>query len=348
MKSFLILVLTVLVTISSTAQSSKAIWELYNRKQYAQTIESGLKALKRQPHNGEINLVVGRSYFDIQQYEKAIHHLSLSTKANNLDWVQGWAYNYLGRCYGELKDKQTAQRYLKECITLNATKNSVASSKRHLNSLKTNEYLETWYKYETKHLIFHFQDTSAIKNIQNYMRDREMAYETINAFFLARPLKKIDYYIWAKPNDAKKLLGRTLGWASTKTCIIHSSIHQTRGHEITHILCFYGMKPTFQSRLINEGIAVYFDQTNRDRMKVAQKHLNGQKLDVLNYWENPKDKRDEYNYTVGGALIEYLYEHGNDEQMKALLAHQSIEAAKKIYPAFDQIMDEFQQELNNR
>ncbi|MBI9062779.1 MAG: hypothetical protein JEZ14_12405 [Marinilabiliaceae bacterium] len=348
MKSFLILVLTVLATITSTAQSTKAIWALYNQKQYAQTIESGLKALKHQPYNGEINLAVGRSYFDTQQYDKAIHHLQLSTKTNNLDWVRGWAYNYLGQCHGELKDEQTAQHYFKKCITLNATKNSVASSKRLLNSLKTKEYLETWYKYETEHLIFHFQDTSAIDNIQDYMRVREIAYENINVFFEALPFKKIDYYIWAKPNDAEKLLGRTLGWASPKSCTIHSSIHQTRGHEITHILCFYGMKPTYPSRLINEGIAVYFDQTNRDYMKVAQKHLDGQKLDVLTYWENPKTWSDEYNYTVGGALIECLYKHGNAEQMKALLANQSIESARKIYPAFDQIMDAFQQELNNR
>ena len=34
--------------------------------------------------------------------------------------------------------------------------------------------------------------------------------------------------------------------------------------------------------------------------------------------------------------------------MKALLADQSIEAAKKIYPEFNQIMAGFQQELNNR
>lgn len=108
------------------------------------------------------------------------------------------------------------------------------------------------------------------------------------------------------------------------------------------------MKPSYRSRLINEGIAVYFDQTNRYRMKVAQKHLNGQQLEVLNYWENPKTNSDEYHYSVGGALIECLYKHGSAEQMKALLAHQSIESARKIYPEFDQIMDAFQQELNNR
>lgn len=149
MKPFLILILAALATFSSTAQSTKAIWELYHQKHYAEVIESGLKALKHQPYNGEINLAVGRSYRDTQQYLKAIHHLRLSTKTNNLDWVRGWAYNYLGQCYGELKDEQTAQHYFQECITVNATKNSVASSKRLLNSLKTKEYLETWYKYET-------------------------------------------------------------------------------------------------------------------------------------------------------------------------------------------------------
>ena len=71
-------------------------------------------------------------------------------------------------------------------------------------------------------------------------------------------------------------------------------------------------------------------------------------MDVRKYWENPKKKTYDYNYTVGGALIYWLLKNSTEEQMKALLADQSIDSAREIYPDFNQIMDEFQEKLNGR
>jgi len=348
MKPYLLIVLLVLQTAFTSAQNTKEIWKLYNQKQYTEAIEQGIKALKHHANNGEINLAVGKSYVAARQFENALFHLKKSTHPAQVDWVRAWAYNYMGVYYWGLNDIANARLNFNACIALKATKNSVADAQQQLKQLEIKDYLAAWITLETDHLIFHFQDTMAIENLNSYMRCRESAYEKINCFFTASLPKKIDYYIWSKPEEAKKLLGKDLGWATSKTCTIHSSIHQTKGHEITHILSHYGIQSTHRSDFINEGIAVYFDQTTRHRMRAAKKHLNGQQTDILAHWENPKKENFQYNYSVGGAFVEWLFENGTPDQMKALLKDQSVKSAQKIYPDFHHLVMAFQIELIGR
>lgn len=312
MRNLILLALCFIIGFSMMAQSPKELWQMYNNGQFAKVIEKGTSILKQKPNNGEIALAVGRSYCDINQHEQALDFLNKSTGKASAPWVRAWAHFYLGLSYTQLNDVDQAKANYTSCIQLNATKNSVRSARNKLKFLEVTSMLNQWPTYETPHFIFHFQDKAAITDLTDYMQQREDAYDTINTFFDAEVPKKIDYYIWSRPNEAKNIFGQELGWANPKAVSIHSRIDQTRGHEMTHILCFYAYQPTLTTRLINEGVAVYFDQTQRDRMVMARKSLNGAKLDVLKYWATPGGVSNDYNYTVGGALIDWLLKHGSE------------------------------------
>jgi len=132
-----------------------------------------------------------------------------------------------------------------------------------------------------------------------------------------------------------------LGLANSDLCIINSRNNQTKGHEIAHILVTFGIYPTKKTRLINEGIATYFDQTSRDRYTIAKESISGKNVNVIDLWENTKNYPDNYNYTIGPALITYLFENGTEEQMKKLLKKQTVASARIIYQDFDRLMNDF-------
>lgn len=54
---------------------------------------------------------------------------------------------------------------------------------------------------------------------------------------------------------------------------MHAHVNQTPGHEITHVVVDQEIDPDPKTELINEGLAVYFDQTERDRYAEARAAL---------------------------------------------------------------------------
>jgi len=229
---------------------------------------------------------------------------------------------------------------------LNATKNATQFAQKYLNALQMNEIFESWETVEKENIRFHFQQKSNIRDIENYIKNREEAYLEINKFFQSTPFKKIDFFVWDQPDEAKKLFGRELGFANSKLCIINSRNNQTSGHEITHILSDYGIQPLKKTALINEGVAVYFDQSNRDRMKTAKNLLDDKEVDIIDLWNNPDKYPNEYNYALGGALIDFLMNNGNENQLKALLKNQTPETATKTYDDFNDLIARLEEQLN--
>ena len=346
MKQIFLVVAGLLFSFSIYAQNIEKLGKLYAQKEYAKVIEFGQEELKNYPDHPNVSMLIGRAYADSKQFEKAIPFLEKGTvKENNPDWVQAWSYVYLGNCYYATGEYNKSKESIKTCINLNATGNSTKYALKLLETFQMTSFYDDWEIVESENIRFHFQESKNIADKELFIKDREKAYEEINKFFNAKPYKKIDFFVWDNPKQAKRKLGQVLGFANSNLCAINSRNNQTRGHEITHILVTYGIQPTKWTRLINEGIATYFDQTNRDRMQIARESLAGKEIKIIDLWENPKNFPDDYNYTVGGALIAYLFENGSEEQMKRLLKDQTVTSARNIYPNFDELIVDFTSKL---
>lgn len=340
------LLLLFLISINLEAQTLDDITKLYASKDYSNVIELGQKILQNDSENPQLNMIVGRAFADRNKHKEAIPYLMKGTLVNNNPaWVRAWSFAYLGTCYYVVDNFVESKRNFKECIQLNATKNATQFAKKYISSLQMSDNFDAWKTVEKEHLRFHFQETENIRDVENFMTIREDAFVEINKFFHAKPFKKIDYFIWDKPEEAKTLFGRELGFANSKLCIINSRNNQTVGHEMTHILSDFGIQPSQKTKLINEGLAVCFDQTNRDRMEVARTTLRNKKIDIIDLWNNPEKYPNDYFYTIGGALIDFLLKHGTESQLKQLLKNQTAETAFMSYDNFQDLIAGFEQEL---
>lgn len=346
MKHLFLLFTGLIFSVFVSAQNIDQLNKLYSQKEFDQVISLGLENLGNTPDDPMVNMLVGRALADKKQYEKAIPFLKKGTSSdNNQNWVQAWSHAYLGRCFFVQDELAKSGENLSACIKLAATQNSTSFATMLQQAFQLSDFYTNWNVVESEHIRFHFQNANNLNDKDLFIKGREQAYVEINKFFQAKPYKKIDFYVWDDPEQAKEILGHVLGFATSETCIINSRNNQTRGHEITHILTVYGIQPKQATKFINEGIAAYFDQTKRDRLSIARESISGKEINLIDLWENPKNYPEDYNYTIGPALISHLFEVGTEEQMKKLLKDQTVASARNIYTDFDQIITEFRNKL---
>lgn len=328
------------------AQPAKEVWDLYGKQDLEQVIAVGEAALKTNPEDVQLNLAVGRALADRKQFGEAIPFLEKAIRVNSseLASVKAWGLGYLGLCYYTTDQYDKAKESLRACVTLNATKNATQYAGKRIEAFQLSSFYDPWEVMETTHFRFHFQNKSKI-DAEDFIVQREKAYEKINQFFGGKPYKKIDFYVWDDQEQGKQVLGKDVGFASPDVCIINSLANQTPGHEITHVLLVYGLAPKQRTRLINEGTAVFFDQTNRDRLMVAKKVYQKTPVRILDLWNSPDKYPDELFYSVGGAFIEFLDKNGSANQLKQLLKNQTVEEARAVYGNLDELVRKFEDSL---
>jgi tetratricopeptide (TPR) repeat protein len=332
------------IAIPVKGQDLAKLWEKYFQKDYNVVLEQAIPLLKEYPSNMELSLLIGRSYTDNNNWNQAIPYLRKVIDNDINRSNKAWSMVYLGQCYYYKDSIDLAKKYLNSCIRLNATKNSTNNAIDILEYFSISQFYDSWVIIDTNNIRFHFQNPHYN---EEYIKRMSKTYDDLNIFFEAQTPKKIDIYIWENLDEAKTKLKMELAIARFSTVCIHTTYKNTIGHELTHILCFYGLKPKKINNIISEGIAVYFDQTSRDRMKVAQEFLNGKKINVIDLWTNPSNYSGEHNYPVGGALIDFLMKNGTQDQIKEVLRDQTFDNARKVYNNFEKLMEDFNDRINN-
>ncbi len=101
----------------------------------------------------------------------------------------------MGTCYYSKGNYTKAKECLQSCIELNATKNATDATKRSLLNLGIDKIYDEWIAKESLQFIFHFQDTSSVGSVSNFILRKEAAFDSINTFFNAKLPKKIDYFV---------------------------------------------------------------------------------------------------------------------------------------------------------
>ena len=355
------------------------LWILSNQNKRSEVLEKGYKLISKYISDPDPYLAIGVVYKNQKKYDSAKFYLQKACKLDNdLTWKSASGHIHLSEVYLQCSEKNKAIEELKRTIAINKTNSSVHLARKMLDSLgvetvsSDNELREpNWTIVDAKHITYYFQDTTNMTELVNkYVKDHEEAYIKINSTFQAVLPKKIIFYVWNDKALAKKILGRELGFSNSAKCITNIYIYQTIGHEMTHILSYWGWGfPRIRAtQFINEGIAVAFDQSNDDKYKVARQAVTGKNVHtVLDIWNEHTDEFDlnlpirdaisnrnsgnNYEsilYPVGGAFITYLYEKSSPEQFKNLVKDQTVENAEKIYGKtnFTKMITEFNSLIN--
>jgi tetratricopeptide (TPR) repeat protein len=345
MKKCICLLVALLSVSGLSAQQEKAE-NFFKQQEFDKAITTGLEILKDNPASSMMNMLVGRAYVENNQFEKAIPYLKTAAiNANDNAEIQSWAYAFLGRCFYVLNDYQKSKENLQACLALNASEKVNRFARGILNAPGITDFYSNWETVETTDIKFHFQNSANIQNKEAFIKTRQTAFEKINQFYNAKPSRKIDFYVWDDVKKGQEMLGRTFGFSDPTLCIIHSRNDQTRGHEITHVLVGQGIRPAKTTQFINEGIAVFMDGSGQNRFTVAKTQLAGKEINLIDLWENSAKYPGEYNYTIGGAWIAYLFEKGTTEQIKMLLKDQTLASARVIYPELNQLANDFVKKL---
>lgn len=342
MRFFLLQLLLIIVT-TCNAQELGKLWEKYYQKEYKYVLDESLPLLIDYPNNMNLNLLIGRAFTDNGNSNEAILYLKKVIENDINKPNIAWSMAYLGRCYYNIDSIDLAKKYLNTCIKVNATNNATREAYKYLEFFSISQFYDSWTLVETDNYRFHFQNSKYDKEYVKYM---SKLFIDLNKFFNSRTLKKLDFFVWEDPIEAQARLKMNLAFANYSTVSVHTTYKNTKGHELTHILCFFGLNPKNINNLITEGVAVYFDQTNRNRMKVAQEFLNGKKINIIDLWTNTSNYSRDYCYPIGGALIDFLLKTGTEQQLKEILKDQSIDNAKKIYRDFENLMIDFNEKLN--
>ncbi len=333
------LLLCLLPSITSAQEKGPAddLWDLYQQGRFEDVVVQGRVLLATDKETAQVNLAVGRSLVHLEKFEDAFAYL---TKAAQMDpqktWVYAWAEVYLGLTHWKLGDDERASQAFilgRDCA---ATKNATRNAETYLLRLGLSEFFVDWTHFETEHFSFRF--SGRLNNFDRvaFARRYEGAYADIAQWFGGGPEEKIRFLLWSSQEEADEGGIGQLGFSKPEIFLVHARIQQTVGHEMTHVISYHALNPTVRNGLINEGIAVYMDQTNRDQMEKARSLREAGEAEAIMVsipamWEDWSLAPSEYSYPLAGAFVSMLIDKGGKDKFLEFFKDQSFGHAQVVY-----------------
>lgn len=212
----------------------------------------------------------------------------------------------------------------------------------------TDKFYKNWHTLISTHFIFHFPPSTAVDDKMKFAYIHEQAYAKINTFTNSSLPKKIDYFVWNYSAEAERFGLHELSFALPEQCIIHAHVKETVGHEITHVLThFIRSNKKITTKLINEGIATYFDLNNNAVYGGNEFKKPTEKISLKEAWHNDKKYSDFVYYFMGAELIKILNQKFGKEKLLKLLGNQTYENAKQLYGReLDKILADIESRVN--
>jgi len=101
------------------------------------------------------------------------------------------------------------------------------------------------------------------------------------------------------------------------------------------------------TKLINEGIATYFDLNNNAVYGGNEFKKPTEKISLKEAWHNDKKYSDFVYYFMGAELIKILNQKFGKEKLLKLLGNQTYENAKQLYGReLDKILADIESRVN--
>jgi len=333
---FLLIIIAFATLTSAQDQPNQDIADLYAAKQYQEAIDLAKERLIDQPDDRHLNIYAGRALFDMGERLEAKPYLEAVVAPGTQDWLHAWSQFYLGAIALMAEDDPaTCTDLWTEVRDAQLTQNVARNAANNLRFFGLSEEFETWPQYDTEHCRFLFSANLNDKDLKEFCHVHEDAYDELTEFFGGEPPQPVRYIVWSSGEEAQEMCGiRSLGFARPELCTIHCRWEQTVGHEMTHVVSMQALQPVARTRLINEGLAVCFDLTSRDKLATAQ-HAIGEagleSLDLAQWWEDGSQIDESSFYPVAGAWVKTLLDHGGRDKLLELGADQTLASARSIY-----------------
>ena len=345
--SFLLLIC---LTASGQNPTIENLWKQYQSGDYDLVIEKAIALRDSDPDNPDLSLLLGRAYADNGDYQEALPYLRFTvTNDSTGSFRKAWALGYLGTCYFMTQEDDKSNKALRACIDLNATRNATQYAGKRIALFGYDDFYKGWKTRESEHFKFHFQNL-ADAHIEQFISLREEAYKSINSFFQSKMPAKINFFVWASTEDARQILRTNPGFADPKLCIVHSLDHQTKGHEMTHVISHYTANIIAKTALINEGTAACFDQDGKNRERIVKDWIkaNNRTIAIKDLWINWKSFPEEFSYPLSALFVRNLIDEFGKAKFLEFFTNQTYENAKSVFGArFDETIQEFEDRINN-
>ncbi len=309
--------------------------DLYGAGQTEEALALGLQRLEQDPENRDLNHVVGRCLVDLKRPDEGKPYLQKVVGAGVQDWRYAWSLNYLGNIAWMAGDDETATKAWIEVRDGKLTKNVSKNAKNNLQFLGLDESFADWIRIRTEHCIFYFSALHTERDLRAFADEHEKAYVQLTDYFGSDTSYPVRYIVWGSLDEAREICGiNSLGFARPRTCVINCRWNQTIGHELTHVVSYQALQPVSRTSLINEGLAVCFDMTSRDRAATARNALqeaNISELDLVSWWGDTMPADEGVFYAVAGAWVQTLLDKGGKEKLFELCREQTVAKAQEIY-----------------
>lgn len=321
---------------AGTTEKQQSLMKLFGDGKYREFVDSAIAAYGPTGAPDQVAEVMGRAYVAMGRFSDAVVVLErvLSHRDSNPGWVTAWAWRTLGEAFYMTGRTAEAKKRLDSAIASNATKNVVNDARGFEALVGMNDYYRDWKVVETPGLILHFRPDTRVENTAAFARERQAAFDSMQTFFHAELPKKIDIFVWNDTIEIPESRTGTGGFAKPPLPLVHTRDFQTPGHEIAHIVSHYAVESRAKTALINEGTAVCFDMTSRDKLKTAVDAAKGGDVSVRKLWESDRDFRaagDELTYPVAGAFVEQLIKAGGRDTFLQFLPDQTYAHAQAVY-----------------
>ncbi|WP_276729735.1 tetratricopeptide repeat protein [Chryseobacterium carnipullorum] len=308
----------------------KEMADAFKIKDYTEALSLAHKVLETDPDDFKTNLIISSSYNSLGDFKNALLY---SVKLENIaktDEEKSWTWMQLTVLNYGLGNKEASKKYYEKAKSVEQTEKSAAELDTLGRLLGLDKFYNDWVIVETENMIFHFESSVNKETIDRIVKTRQRAFVKINEFFQVDLPKKVDFFVWGSNDIYNEFLKRNLGFTVPDYLVSHNRLNQAPGHEIAHNLSFRRGSKGKKTRLINEGIGVYFDQNEYDKLVAAKEAYKKNPIDIKKVWAENLNVKSETLYPVSGAFVQTLIDYDKAKFLE-LNNNQTYENAKNIY-----------------
>lgn len=333
------------------------LFDLFKEGRVEEMVQQGKALLATGTETAPVNLAVGQGLATLDRCAEAEIFLRRAVELDAADksWVYAWANIHLGACAILDGRDDDARRAWTAARDAGATRNATRNASGNLAAFALDARCDDWPSFRTEHFQFRFSDRLGDLDRAAFARRRDQAYEVISAWFGGGPDRPIRMVVWADQDEATSFGMPALGFSKPEYYLVETLANQTVGHEMTHVISYHALHPVVRTGLINEGVAVYLDQTGRDRVAMAREALAGARsaaggtlppISLRALWDDWSLLDAGVSYPVAGAWVERLVQKGGRERFLAYFTDQTREHARAVYGAdLEDWIDGFEHEI---
>lgn len=319
----------------SFGQETDSIVIYYSKGDIKKAFELSSRSINKSKHDAQSLSMHGRILVDLEKYLEGKPYLEKAIKYDkNKTYISAWSWAYLGHLYFHLSEYSKSKDALQNCLKLNATKTVNSYAKNRMFGFGFDDYFKDWKIIETEHLRFHLQIPSEIPDITEFTSQREKAFCSISNELNVSLPKKIDFFVWNNSEEPKSKFNMILGFANPWFLSVYTHKNQTVGHEMTHVITNFVGNTRIKTQLINEGTAVFFNQSMDNKLLTLKKLMetNGiNQVKIKDNWEKFELGNEAVSYALAGAFISDFVEKFGIKGLIKILDNQTYKNAKSIF-----------------